>query len=133
MPVLSSFADDVIRSLATPGVVSLERTNTTGGSNGEGSFVPGSKSTRVLPPTVVHPISGSQRVLLPEGVRNRETIVTYSTELLRTETEFGPEADVIIHRPFGSSEDERYIVQTAENWGHVSGHWRVFSTREAKG
>ena len=131
MPVLDSLAD-VVRSLGTPGTVSLERTNTVGGTNQEGSYVDGSKSTRVMAPTVVHPISGRDRALMPEGVRTRETIVTYATEPLRTETEFGPLADVLLHRPLGDTEDSRYIVQTAENWGHVSGHWRVFSTREPK-
>ena len=132
MPVLSTLAD-VVSSLGTPGAVALERTNASGGSNDEGTYVPGSKSTRQLSPTVVHPISGADRTLLPEGVRTRETIVTYATELLRTESEFGPLADVLIHRPLDAIEDQRYIVQTAENWGHVSGHWRVFSTRVPKG
>jgi hypothetical protein len=132
MPTLSGLAD-VVRSLGTPGTVTLERTNSAGGSNVEGVWVTGSKSTRVMDPTIVHPISGRDRILLPEGVRTRETIVTYATEPLQTATEFGPAADVLIHRPLGQTTDQRYVVQTTEDWGHVSGHWRVFSTREPKG
>lgn len=132
MPVLGGLAD-VVRSLGTPGTVTLERSISAGGANDEGVFVAGSKSKRVMSPTTVHPISGRDRILLPEGVRTRESIVTYATEPLRTATEFGPAADVLIHRPLGQTTDQRYIVQTTEDWGHASGHWRVFSTREPKG
>ena len=131
MAVLSSLAD-VVRSLGTPGTVSLERT-AAGSSNGEGGYTVGAKSVRPMAPTVVHPISGQQRVLLPEGVRTNEAIVTFAVEPLRTDEEFGPLADVLIHRPKGQTTDQRYIVQTLEDWGHASGHWRVFSTREPKG
>jgi hypothetical protein len=132
MAVLGTLSD-VVRSLGTAGSVTLERMTSAGGSNSEGSYVPGSKSVRVLAPTVVHPISGSDRNLLPEGVRTRETIVTYATEPMRTAVEFGPAADVLLHKPLGEPETNRYIVQTAENWAYASGHWRVFSTREPKG
>lgn len=132
MPVFSRLKG-VITSLGTPETVSLERTNTAGGPNEEGSWVPGSKSTRPLAPTVVHPISGRDRNLLPEGVRTRETIVAYATEPLRTETDFKELADVLLYRAEGEPETNRYIVQTVENWGGVSGHWRVFSTREPRG
>lgn len=132
MPVLGGLAD-VVRSLGTPGTVTLERTNSAGGDNDEGVFVAGPKSKRILPPTIVHPISGRDRILLPEGVRTRETIVTYATEPLQTATEFGPAADVLIHKPKGQTTDQRYVVQTVEDWGHATGHWRVFSTREPKG
>jgi hypothetical protein len=132
MPTLGTLAD-VVSSLGTPGSVSLERTNSAGSSNDEGNYVPGSKSTRPLAPTVVHPISGSDRNILPEGVRMRESIVIYATEVLRTAVEFGEMADVLLHTPLGVLEPGRYIVQTSENWGYVSGHWRVFATREPRG
>ena len=132
MPVFSRLSG-VIRRLGTPETVSLERTNTEGGSNDEGVWVAGSKSTRTLGSTVVHPISGRDRSLLPEGVRTRETIVTFATELLRTETDFKQLADVLLYRAEGEALTNRYIVQTVENWHGASGHWRVFSTREPGG
>lgn len=131
MAVLSSLAD-VVRSLGTPGTVVLERANGVT-TNDEGVAVRQPPTLRTLAPTVVHPISGKDKNILPEGIRNRETIVTYATEPLRTSTEFGELADVLIYRPLGQTEDQRYIVDTLEDWGHVSGHWRVFSTREPKG
>lgn len=127
MPTLSGLAD-VVGSLATPGTVVLERASGVT-TNAEGGAVRAAPITKVMPPTVVHPISGRDRALLPEGIRNRETIVTYATERLRTSQEFGDLADVLIHRPFDGNES-RYVVTVAENWGHVSGHWRVFSSRE---
>tara|TARA_Y100000310_G_scaffold208954_1_gene209554 strand:+ start:1831 stop:2229 length:399 start_codon:yes stop_codon:yes gene_type:complete len=132
VPVFSRLKD-VITSLGTPEAVSLERTNTAGGSNDEGVWMDGSKSVRPLAPTVVHPISGRDRNLLPEGVRTRETIVTFATEVLRTETDFKKLADVLLYRAEGEAETNRYVVQTVENWHGPSGHWRVFSTREPRG
>ena len=131
MAVLGTLPD-VVRSLGTAGSVTLER-STAGSTNSEGAFVPGSTSLRPMAPTVVHPISGADRSLLPEGVRTRETIVTYATEPMRTAVEFGPAADVLLHKPLGAISQNRYIVQTAEDWGYASGHWRVFSTREPTG
>lgn len=131
MAVLSSLAG-VVTSLGTPGTVVLERSNGVT-TNDEGEAVRKPPTLRTLAPTVVHPISGQDRNLLPEGIRNREMIITFATEPLRTSTEFGELADVLIHRPLGRTVDQRYIVQTTEDWGHVSGHWRVFSTREPKG
>ncbi len=123
---------DSIRSLATPGSVTLERADGVD-TNDEGGSVRMPPTLRVLPPNVVHPISGRDRNLMPEGDRTRETIVTYVTETLRTSVEFGHLADVLIHKPFGDAEPSRYIVNTVENWGHVSDHWRVFASREPAG
>lgn len=131
MVVLSRLSG-AIRSLATPGSVTLERVDGAT-TNDEGSSVPLPPTLRVLPPNVVHPISGSDRNLMPEGVRTRETIVTYATEPLRTSVEFGQLADVLIHKPAGDASSSRYIVNTVEDWGHVSGHWRVFASREPTG
>ena len=131
MPVFSRLKG-VITSLGTPETVSLERT-AAGGPNSEGVYVAGSKSTRVLGPTIVHPISGRDRSLLPEGVRTRETIVIFSTDMLRTATDFKESADVLLYRAAGETTTNRYIVQTVENWSGVSGHWRVFATREPRG
>lgn len=128
MTVLTGLAD-VVTSLGTPGTVFLERASG-GAPNTEGVFVRTGISTSMMAPTVVTPIAGRDRVLLPEGVRTDETIVTYAVEPLRTAREDAELADVLIHRPLLEAEDSRYIVQTVENWGHVSGHWRVFSTRE---
>ena len=74
MAVLGTLPD-VVRSLGTAGSVTLER-STAGSTNSEGAFVPGSTSLRPMAPTVVHPISGADRSLLPEGVRTRETLGT---------------------------------------------------------
>lgn len=131
MVVLSRLADS-IRSLATPGSVTLERANGAT-TNDEGGAVRLPPTVRVLPPNVVHPISGRDRTLLPEGVRTREAIVAHVTEPMRTSREFGELADVLIHKPKGEPEPNRYIVNTVENWGHVSGHWRAFATREPTG
>ncbi len=131
MPVFSRL-NGVIRSLGTPLSVTLERSNGAT-TNDEGGAVRLPPTVRVLPPNVVHPISGRDRNLLPEGDRTRETIVTYVTEPLRTSREFGELADVLIHKPIGDPASNRYIVNTAENWGDVSGHWRVFASREPTG
>lgn len=127
MPTLTTLAD-VTSSLNTPGKVVLERVGATT-VNDEGVAVPGAKSSKILPPTITHPVSGRDRILLPEGVRTRETIVTHTTEFMRTEAEAGPDADVLIHTPL-SGVSTRYIVQTVENWGHATGTYRVFATRE---
>jgi hypothetical protein len=123
---------DSITSLATPGSVTLERADSSG-TNDEGGAVRSGITLRVLPPKVVHPISGSDRTLLPEGIRTRETIVTYVDEYMRTSREFGALADVLIHKPKGAPEANRYIVNTVENWGGVSDHWRAFASREPTG
>lgn len=130
MTVLTGLTDVVTR-LGTPGTVFLERASGVS-TNSEGVAVRAGPSVSMMAPTVVHPIAGRDRVLLPEGVRTDETIVTYAVEPLRTARENAELADVLIHRPLLESES-RYIVQTVENWGHVSGHWRVFSTREPGG
>ena len=131
MAVFSRLKDS-IAALATPGSVTLERSNGST-TNDEGGSVRLPPTLRVLPPNVVHPISGSDRNLMPEGTRTRETIVTYATEPLRTSREFGQLADVLIHKPSRESVANRYIVNTVENWGHVSDHWRVFASREPTG
>jgi len=128
MPTLSTLAD-VTRSLATPGAVYVERYGS-GSTNSEGVYVEGGKTTTLMSEGIVHPISGRDRVLLPDGVRTRETIVTYTTDVLKTTTESGSRADVLIHTPSGGT-STRYTVQTAENWAHATGHFRVFATREA--
>lgn len=127
VPTLTTLAD-VVTSLKTPEVVVLERS---GGVtiNSEGVAVPGTTTSTILGDTVVHPISGTDRSLLPEGYRTRETIVTYSVEPLRTVLEYGNSADRLVRTPFGEPES-RYIVVTVENWAYASGHWRVFATRE---
>ena len=131
MAVLSRLSDS-IRSLATPGSVTLERSDGAD-TNDEGSPVRSGVTLRILSANVVHPISGSDRNLLPEGTRTSETIVTYTTEPVRTSREFGNLADVLIHTPAGSTSSNRYIVNTVEDWGHVSNHWRVFASREPTG
>lgn len=131
MAVLSRLKDS-IKSLATPGSVTLERANGVT-TNDEGGAVRLPPTLRVLSPNVVHPISGSDRNLMPEGDRTRESIVTYVDEYLRTSREFGQLADVLVHTPKGAPAPNRYIVNTVENWGHVSDHWRVFASREPTG
>ena len=131
MAVFSRLKDS-IASLATPGSVTLERADGVD-TNEEGGAVRSGITLRVLSANVVHPISGSDRNLMPEGDRTRESIATYVSEYLRTSREFGQLADVLIHKPKGAPETNRYIVNTVENWGHVSGHWRVFASREPTG
>ncbi len=131
MAVFSRLKDS-IASLATPGSVTLERADGVD-TNDEGGAVRSGVTLRVLSANVVHPISGRDRNLMPEGDRTRESIVTYVTEPLRTSVEFGHLADVLIHTPFGDASASRYIVNTVENWGHVSDHWRVFASREPAG
>jgi len=131
VPVFSRL-NGVVSSLGTPGSVTLERANGVT-TNDEGAAVRMAPTLRVLAPTVVHPISGRDRNLMPEGDRTRETIVTYATEPLRTSVEHGELADVLIHKPAADAVASRYIVNTTENWGHVSNHWRVFATREPTG
>ena len=127
MPTLSTLAD-VVSSLATPGTVILERRDPAT-INSEGVAVLGDGLQTFILPTVIHPTSGHQRALLPEGVRTHRSIAIFSKERLRTVEDAGPAADVIIHKPLDGTES-RFVVQTAENWGHVSGHWRVFATEE---
>ena len=126
-PTLSGLAD-VVRSLTTPGDVLLERAGPSTTAP-DGSAQRGTVTQSMISPTVLHPISGRDRVLLPEGYRTRETITIYYTEPLRTVREYGDQADVIIHRPFGEPES-RYVVVTVENWALASGHWRTFAVRE---
>lgn len=127
MPTLSTLAD-VVSSLATPGTVILERRDAAT-INSEGVAVPDAGLERFIMPTVIHPTSGQERALLPEGVRTHRSIAVFSKERLRTVEDAGPSADVIIHRPLDAPES-RFVVQTAENWGHVSGHWRIFATEQ---
>jgi hypothetical protein len=129
--VVFSRLNGVVRSLGTPGSVTLERSNGVT-TNDEGGAVRLPPTLRVLEPTVVHPISGRDRNLMPEGVRTREIIVVHVNEILRTSVEFGELADVLIHKPSSEVEPSRYIVNTVENWGHVSNSWRAFASREPK-
>ena len=127
MPRLTRLAS-VIGRLSTPGTVYVERSSGVT-VNDEGVAVRSSPSTFELAPTVLHPTSGRDRAVLPEGIRTSETVTLFSQSRLRTSKEAGDAADVVVHRPLGG-EETRYVVQVVENWGHVSGHWRVFASRE---
>ena len=76
MPTLTTLAD-VVRSLSTPGDVVLERRDTAA-INLEGGAVPAPGLQTFVLPTIVHPTSGKQRALLPEGVRNHRSIAIFS-------------------------------------------------------
>ena len=69
MVVLGSLRD-VVRSLGTPTTVKLERSNGVTVSD-EGTAVPKPPTIRQLGRRVVHPISGRDRQVLPEGIRIR--------------------------------------------------------------
>lgn len=130
--VVFSRLNDVVRSLGTPGSVTLERADGVT-TNDEGGAVRSGITLRVLEPTVVHPISGRDLNRMPEGTRTREIIVVHVNEPLRTSVEHGVLADVLIHKPAFDAEPSRYIVNTVENWGHVSNSWRAFASREPTG
>ena len=128
MPTLSRLSG-AIRSLGTSTPIYIERRGTV--ANDEGGVTNVVESTITVTGAVVHPLSGRDRQLLPEGVRSREAISLFWTEPVRVAEEFGDMADVILYTPFGGTQG-RYVAQVSEDWGHVAGHWRVMASREPR-
>jgi hypothetical protein len=120
---------DVVRSLGTATTVTRERSNGVTTSD-EGTAIPKPVSLKNLGRRVVHPISGRDRNLMPEGIRNRAMWVTYTDDYVRTSEEHGQEADVMIIKMPRETNAGRYVVETAENWFDANGCWRVFISRE---
>jgi hypothetical protein len=97
----------------------------------EGVATVGTATIITIAHPMVTPLSGRDRDLLPEGVRSREAISFFSTVPVVAAADVGDAADVVVYHPLGGTVG-RYVVQLSEDWGHVSGHWRVSATREPR-
>lgn len=109
-----------VGGLAT-GAYQVKRKGT--GDYFDGRYSPGDETTLTVT-AVVHPVSGRERVVLPEGIRNRETVAVYTTEALRTDdAPDGAGADILV---YGGRE---FTVVTVEDWSALGGFWKALAVK----
>lgn len=93
----------------------------------KGRFTDGAKTITTIK-AAVHPTSGKDIMLLPEGSRTKESIVVYTRQTLFTlQTGQLNQADRIIWQ--GS----RYQAVSVEDWSRDGGFYRSLCTREGQG
>lgn len=107
---------DTIKCFKTPIVIKRAAAATT--------FVNGlaqatSRTSINVPDASVQPVSGNERLLLPEGIRDREIVKIYAKCEIRGIDVAGPtKADKIEH------DGKTYVVQTVVDWSqHIKGNY----------
>ncbi len=73
----------------------------------------------------VQPLTGRERELLPEGIRDRELKKIYSRcPLLSIDVQGKVHADRI------DDYGQEYVVQSVENWDRIGGYYKVIIIKE---
>lgn len=91
----------------------------------KGRYVPGSKSHSIPCASVVHPSTGKDQELLPQGVRNRESVIVYTKEAIQTaDQEAGTPADRLWIN------NRRYEVFNVEDWSINGGYFKSMAALE---
>ena len=113
----------IIDRFNTP--VTVRRTNeSTTYTNGLAEVVTDVDTFR-LDHVSVQPVTGRERQLLPEGIRDRAIIKLYTRcPLLSVDVEGKVRADRIDY------EDQEYVVQNVENWEPNGGFYKVLAIKE---
>lgn len=75
----------------------------------------------------VQPVSGQDRMMLPEGIRSKEIVKIYTTYLLKTASAEGSiKADVVIYNGC------RYDVTMVQDWTVDGGFYKAFAARSGR-
>lgn len=94
----------------------------------------GAPTVLQFPTAVVWQLSGRDLIKATEGDSTKEAIGVIVPSRLRTAKEGSDEmADVVLYTPEGEAVQNRYVVQTSQDWVAQSGHYRCFCVREASG
>jgi len=129
MPVLNGLVD-VIYSFDLEGEFTVLR-RTSQGPDKFGEEQPPIETPVEIEPLTGHPIVGKERKLSTHGAMDKETIVLFSEERLRTGKGGSDEmADIVLYDAIDDGNVERYLVHISEPWVKQSGHWRSYATRE---
>lgn len=84
--------------------------------------------TEFFPMASVQPVTGKEQLLLPEGVRTRQTIKLYTpTRLMTSSQSTVQRADVVRYK----SQD--FEVFTVEDWTDVGGFYKVICILQGQG
>lgn len=114
---------DIIRCF--PSEVKIYRREA--GSFTKGRYTPGAQDTIFTEIMSVQPVTGDERLLLPEGVRTREVVKAYCRTLLRTDNApSGHQADRIEYK------DEFYEVFNVEDWSDHGDYYKVMAVKEGQ-
>ena len=132
MPVLDGLAG-VVDSLGVPGgIVILRRTGAT--RDVDGNPAVGRHTRMRVCPAILQAATGRDLLRLPEGDRTSETKIIHTKERLRTAEEATEnEADVLLHREPGETDDSRYTIVKSSDWNVVAGFYRFLAMREERG
>jgi len=75
----------------------------------------------------IQPVSGKDRMMLPEGIRSKEIIKLYTTFLLQTDNAEGStKSDVVVYNGC------RYDVITVEDWTVDGGYYKAVAARSGR-
>lgn len=129
MPILTTLTG-VIWSFAIPGGLTvLERTSA--GRNEFGQDKDVLETSIIHDPIVVQPLSGAERLQLPEGDREKEWVLIHTCRRMFV-SRGGTDrlSSVLLYDPLGDGELGRYECRIAEPWARQAGAWRCQAVRQ---
>jgi hypothetical protein len=84
--------------------------------------------TEFFPVVSVQPVTGKEQLLLPEGVRTRQTVKIYSKMRLMTSSQSTSQrADIVNYK------NQNYEVFTVEDWTDVGGFYKAICVLQGQG
>ena len=127
MPLLGTLPS-VIRRFKIKGGLMVERPGTVDRTGAQPVVNPPTQFK--VDPIFMVPAPDREMLSLPEGERDKEAYIFFSTCRVRT-SEGGTNtgADVILYAPCGESE-HRYRVRKSGNWKAIAGFWKGLAVKE---
>lgn len=121
---------NVVLDFSIPGGVSVER-RTLVARNEKGELPEPQVSLVLINPVVIYPLVGAELEKRTEGDRDKEHLMVFAAQELRTaRAGTNQAADVILFDPSGAGNFSRYRVIKAANHSLNSAHWECVAKKE---
>lgn len=116
---------EIIRSFKVPGGVLVERHSP--GTKIKGRYVKGSTVSFTVDPVAIHPASGKQLDMLPEGKRTTQSKIIYTQKEL-----FADDAPGVTNADIVNYKGQRYEIHNVADWEDNGGFFVYAGVRMSK-